>query len=256
MSTQRQRRAVEVQSREFYVHWIAESRPRCMSLKNSFTWLPCLRFSCAFFTLLFNADVDSLQLPSKDVNNAGYKVDMMLASVNADFHADKDVTVPRPYYLHLCTGESGGRGPINNLWSGLFCGPANPATQPNQPWQESRYKCQSLWTAAPALSSAFYRAALTVHNCGIETFPLIAENKLRRTWRNFLGVFSLSSTPQFQNSDSGAIDFYRTQVSLGSGLWVSASLCPYVQDFWLKLCQLSVSPTHLLLEVKWGGEPV
>ena len=35
---------------------------------------------------------------------------MLLASVNADFHADKDVTVPRPYYLHLCTGESGGMG--------------------------------------------------------------------------------------------------------------------------------------------------
>ena len=99
-----------------------------------------------------------------------------------------------------------------------------PATQPNQPWQESRYKCQSLSTAAPALSSAFYRAALTVHNCGIETFPLIAENKLRGTWRNFLGVFSLSSTPQFQNSDSGAIDFYRTQVFRSMGLSLSMSV--------------------------------
>ena len=111
-----------------------------------------------------------------------------------------------------------------------------PATQPNQPWQESRYKCQSLCTAAPALSSAFYRAALTVHNCGIETFPLIAEKNLDEHGATSLVFFSLSSTPQFQNSDSGAIDFYRPQVSLGSGLWVSASLCPYVQDFWLKLC--------------------
>ena len=29
---------------------------------------------------------------------------------------------------------------------------------------------------------------------------------------------------------------YRSQVSLGSGLWVPVSLTPYLQDFWLRLC--------------------
>ena len=174
----------------------------------------------------------------------------MLASVNADFHADKDVTVPRPYYLHLCTGESGGWGPINNLWSGLFCGPANPS-HPTQPTlaREQIQMSKSLNSGAGPVV-CFLSSCSDCPQLRYRDLSSHRGKKPRRTWSNFLGVFSLSSTPQFQNSDSGAIDFYRTQVSLGSGLWVSASLCPYVQDFWLKLCQLSVSPTHLLLEVK------
>ena len=30
--------------------------------------------------------------------------------------------------------------------------------------------------------------------------------------------------------------FYRTQVSLGSGLWVPVSLTTYIQELWLRLC--------------------
>ena len=32
------------------------------------------------------------------------------------------------------------------------------------------------------------------------------------------------------------IFFYRTQVSLGSGLWVPVSLTPCLQELWLRLC--------------------
>ena len=31
-------------------------------------------------------------------------------------------------------------------------------------------------------------------------------------------------------------NFYRTQVSLGSGLWVPVSLSNYIQHLWLRLC--------------------
>ena len=41
-------------------------------------------------------------------------------------------------------------------------------------------------------------------------------------------------------SDQAGKDFYRTQVSLGSGLWVSVSLTTYIHDF-LKLETLKLS---------------
>ena len=129
------------------------------------------------------------QLPSKDVNNAGYKVDMMLASVNADFHADKDVTVLRPYYLHLCTGESGGWGPKSNLWSGLFCGPANPS-HPTQPTlaREQIQMSKSLNSGAGPVV-CFLSSCSDCPQLRYRDLSSHRGKKPRRTWSNFLGVF-------------------------------------------------------------------
>ena len=56
---------------------------------------------------------------------------MLLASVNVDLHADKDVTVPRPYYLHLCTVWWTGTNKQSLEWVVLWTSKPQPPNPTN-----------------------------------------------------------------------------------------------------------------------------